>query len=132
MFAILEAGAAGYLLKNARGRELVDAVRRVHQGESVLHPAIAAKVVDRVSKKRSRQREKPDWEMLTDRELEVLRLAAQGMSNREIAQDLFLSPRTVQSHMAHIFQKMRVGSRTEAVMFGLRRGWIALEDIPEE
>lgn len=126
VFAILEAGAAGYLLKNARGSEVIDAVRRVYAGESVLHPSIAKKVL--------RQFVRPEIEaekidVITDRELEVLRLAAQGQSNRQIAEKLVLSPRTVQAHMANIFAKLQVGSRTEAVMTGLRKGWFKLEDV---
>lgn len=128
VFAIIEAGAAGYLLKNVRGSELVDAVRRVYAGESVLHPAIAKKVVNRVAQQASPQG--AEGETLTDRELEVLRLAAGGLSNRQIADRLMVSPRTVQSHMANIFGKLQVGSRTEAVMVGLRKRWITLKDIP--
>jgi two-component system, NarL family, response regulator LiaR len=131
VFAILEAGAAGYLLKNARSSDLINAVRRIHAGESVLHPAIAKKVLSRVAAGPA-DAPAPDGEALTERELEVLRLAAQGLGNREISERLFVSPRTVQSHMANIFGKLQVGSRTEAVMVGLRRGWLHLEDIPEE
>ncbi|MFO7696379.1 MAG: response regulator transcription factor [Anaerolineae bacterium] len=127
VFAILEAGAAGYLLKDSRGSELVNAVRRVHVGESVLHPAIAKKVLDRVAHGMGGGHAS-ETESLTDRELEVLRLAAQGLSNRDIAEKLYVSPRTIQSHMANIFGKLQVGSRTEAVMVGLRRGWIRLDD----
>jgi len=128
VFAILEAGAAGYLLKNARSSELVDAIRRVHAGESVLDPAIARKVLRRaMGGNIDTTRHCP----LTERELQVLRLAAQGLSNRAIAQRLVVSPRTVQSHMANIFGKLEVASRTEAVMTALRRGWIVLDDIPE-
>jgi len=128
VFAILEAGAAGYLLKNVRGGELIDALRRVYAGESVLHPAIAKKVVSRVAASAGAE-ETPGREILTDRELEVLRLAAQGLSNRQIAERLVVSPRTVQSHMANIFGKLQVGSRTEAVTLALRRRWISLKDI---
>jgi DNA-binding NarL/FixJ family response regulator len=130
VFAILEAGAAGYLLKNARSSDLINAVRRVYAGESVLHPAIARKVLSRVVQGPPDPRAAD--EVLTERELEVLRLAAQGLGNREIADRLYVSPRTVQSHLANIFGKLQVGSRTEAVMVGLRRGWLHLEDIPEE
>ncbi len=130
VFAILEAGAAGYLLKNARGSELIDAVRKVHDGESVLHPLIAKKVLRRVTRGMASSQEAPT-ELLTERELAVLRLAARGQSNRQIADDLALSPRTVQAHMANIFSKLQVGSRTEAVMVGLRRGWLTLQDIGE-
>ena len=86
----------------------------------MLHPSIAKKVVQRVA-----DRPVPGGnhsiETLTEREIEVLRLAAYGYSNRQIAEDLIVSPRTVQSHMANIFDKLDVGSRTEAVMVGLRR-----------
>jgi len=128
VFAILAAGAAGYLLKNARGSELIDAVRRVYEGESILHPSIAAKVLSRV-----RRGTAPDATAseLTEREIEVLRLAAQGLSNRQIADALVLSPRTVQSHMANIFGKLQVVSRTEAVMMGLRHGWLKMPDLQE-
>ncbi|MHB1294205.1 MAG: response regulator transcription factor [Anaerolineae bacterium] len=130
VFAILEAGAAGFLLKNARGSELIDAVRRVHDGESVLHPSIAKKVLKRITTEPS-SADDHSGESLTEREMDVLRLAGRGYSNRQIAQELVLSPRTVQSHMANIFGKLQVGSRTEAVMAGLRRGWLALEDVHE-
>jgi DNA-binding NarL/FixJ family response regulator len=130
VFAILEAGAAGYLLKNSRSSELVEAVRRVAAGESVLHPAIAAKVLSRVNKREPAGDEA--LESLTERELEVLRLAALGLSNKEIADQIYVSPRTVQSHMANIFGKLNVGSRTEAVMVGLKRGWIALGELHDE
>jgi two-component system, NarL family, response regulator LiaR len=128
VFAILEAGAAGYLLKNARGSELIDAVRKVSEGESVLHPAIAKKVLRRVTRNQVAETAS-GGEALTDRERDVLRLAAKGLGNRQIADELMLSPRTVQSHMANIFSKLQVGSRTEAVMVGLRKGWFTLEDI---
>ncbi len=130
VFAILEAGAAGFLLKNARGSELIDAVRRVNSGEPVLHPAIAKKVLRRVVPEANA--EAPTNEALTDRELDVLRLAGRGLSNRQIAEELVLSPRTIQAHMANIFGKLHVGSRTEAVMVGLRRGWLALEDTADD
>ena len=130
VFAILEAGAAGYLLKNARGSELIEAVRRVRRGESVLHPAIAAKVLHRVREDHT-PKDEAESQVLTDRETEVLRLAALGLSNREIAEELIVSPRTVQSHMANIFGKLQVSSRTEAVMVGLRRKWLSLDDLDE-
>jgi len=124
VFAILEAGAAGYLLKNVRSSELIDAVRRVWAGESVLHPAVAKKVLRRLA---AGTESAKDQEVLTPRELEVLQLAGRGLSNRQIAQRLVLSPRTVESHMANIFGKLDVGSRTEAVLVGLRKRWIDLD-----
>ena len=131
IFSLLEAGAAGYLLKSVRSRELIDAIRAVYAGESVLHPAIARKVLNRFAPATSNQpqRQKP-VEVLSERELEVLRLATQGLSNQDIASELCLSLRTVQAHLGHIFNKLQVGSRTEAVVHALKEGWITLEDIP--
>ncbi len=131
VFAILEAGAAAYLLKNARSSQVIDAVRRVCAGESVLDPGVASKVLRRISAGEP-DREPSRENALTERELDVLRLAARGLSNREIAQLLVLSPRTVQAHLANIFGKLQASSRTEAVMTGLRRGLLTLEDIPPE
>jgi NarL family two-component system response regulator LiaR len=129
VFGLLEAGAAGYLLKSVRGKELIDAVRQVHAGESVLHPAIARKVLNRFIPAAN----KPDTQQvktLSERETEVLRLATQGLTNQEIADKLFLSLRTVQAHLGHIFNKLQVSSRTEAVVKALKEGWVSLEDVP--
>ena len=127
--AFLEAGAAGYLLKDVSVDKLVEAIRAVHAGESVLHPAITRKVINRLaSHKGEPHGHKNEMEQLTDRELQVLSLAARGMSNRDIARELSISVRTVQTHLSNIFNKMGVGSRTEAVMYGLRKGLISLED----
>jgi DNA-binding NarL/FixJ family response regulator len=128
VFALLEAGAAGYLLKNVRGRDLVEAVRQVHAGESVLHPVIARKVISRFAQPTQFDSEATEAPLLSERELEVLDLAAKGMSNREIGRVLSLSTRTIQAHLSTIFGKMDVGSRTEAVVYALREGWLRLED----
>ena len=128
VFALLEAGAAGYLLKDVDARELVEAIRAVHAGESVLHPAIARTVVNRFARPSAQPPEAGALERLTGREMEVLKLAAKGMSNEQIARELVLSVRTVQGHLHNIFGKMGVGSRTEAVVQALRKGWITLED----
>jgi DNA-binding NarL/FixJ family response regulator len=129
IFALLEAGAAGYLLKNVHGRELIEAVRAVHGGESVLHPRVARKVLDRFTPGTGKPRPPTLAAQLSEREMEVLRLAARGLSNKDIAQELVLSVRTVQAHLGNIFNKMGVGSRTEAVIYGLKAGWLTLEDI---
>ncbi len=130
VFALLEAGAAGYLLKTVRGHELIEAVRAVNRGEAVLHPMVAKKVLGHFAHTPVKA-ELPSRtvENLSERELEVLRLAGRGLSNKEIADRLVLSPRTVQAHFANIFSKLQVGSRTEAVLQGLRRRWLRLEDI---
>jgi NarL family two-component system response regulator LiaR len=128
VFSLLEAGAAGYLLKNVRGSELVEAIRSVYNGESVLHPTIASKVLRRFMPS-AQGASQGTPAVLTDRELEVLVLAAKGMSNKDIADKLYLSVRTVQGHLARIFDKLAVGSRTEAILRGLKEGWFSLEDI---
>lgn len=129
IFALLEAGAAGYLLKSVHSRDLIDAIRAVHSGESVLHPVVARKVLHRFVPSADKT-EEVTLELLSERELEVLKLAAKGMSNKDIADELCLSVRTVQAHLAHIFNKLQVGSRTEAILHGLKKGWLSLEDIP--
>jgi len=128
VFSLLEAGAAGYLLKTVRGREIVDAVRAVYQGESVLHPLIARKVLNRFSPAAGKAVKQPSAEILSEREMTVLDLVARGMSNQEIASQLYLSVRTVQAHLGHIFNKLEVGSRTEAVVRALKEGWVKLDD----
>jgi NarL family two-component system response regulator LiaR len=128
IFALLEAGAAGYLLKDVHADELIRAIRAVHAGESVLHPTIARKVINRFAQPADKRTRESTLDQLTDRELEVLKLAAKGMTNREIAAELVISVRTVQVHLSNIFSKIGVGSRTEAVLHALREGWITLED----
>jgi DNA-binding NarL/FixJ family response regulator len=124
VFALLEAGAAGYILKNAREDEIVGAIRAVADGESVLNPVIAKKVLNRFSMQQTARVNESLEESLSPRELEVLRAAATGATNKEIAKGLDISPRTVQVHLANIFSKLGVGSRTEAVLTGIKRGWI--------
>lgn len=130
VFSLLEAGAAGYLLKSVRSRELVDAIRAVYSGESVLHPSIARKVLNRFVSASGKPEGKESSGMLSDREMEVLKLAAKGLSNQDIAEKLCLSIRTVQGHLGHIFNKLQVGSRTEAVVRALKEGWVTLDDVP--
>jgi NarL family two-component system response regulator LiaR len=129
IFGLLEAGAAGYLLKSVRGQEIVDAIRAVHAGESVLHPSVARKVLNRFAGVSSKPRERKSLEILTEREMEVLKMVTKGLSNKDIADGLCLSVRTVQGHLANIFNKLRVSSRTEAVVHALREGWVTLNDV---
>jgi DNA-binding NarL/FixJ family response regulator len=129
VFALLEAGAAGYLLKDVSSDELVGAIRAVHAGESMLHPTIARKVVDRFSQHAGEGREDAPLEELTEREIEVLQLAGMGITNREVADRLSISHRTVQAHLSHIFNKLGVGSRTEAVVYALRTGLLTFDDV---
>ena len=125
VFALLQAGADGYVLKTATGDELVRAVRTVHRGESALSPEIASKVV-RQAMTGHPEGAAEQVENLTERELDVLRLAARGLTNRAIGHELSISHRTVQGHLQSIYGKLDVGSRTEAVTESLRRGWIVV------
>jgi DNA-binding NarL/FixJ family response regulator len=128
IYALIDAGAAGYLLKTADGSELADAVHRVRQGEAVLSPAVTQKVLSRMAHG-GRPAEQPVPSPLSEREHEVLRLAARGASNKVIAHELEVSVRTVHAHMRHIFNKLGVASRTEAVMLGVRRDWLQVSDV---
>ena len=126
LIALLEAGAAGFLLKNVHGQELINAIRMVSRGESILQPLLAEKMMRRLT---AQAHSTPrTTHLLSDRELDVLRLAARGLPNKEIARRLKLSIRTVHSHLANIFAKMQVGSRTEAVLLALREDIISLQD----
>jgi DNA-binding NarL/FixJ family response regulator len=129
IISLLEAGAAGYLLKNVSGSDLVTAIRAVHAGESILHPAIARKIFTRLSSSDKAPKETARPQDFSEREIEILKLAAKGMSNQDIADTLFLSRRTIQSHLVNIFRKMDIGSRTEAVLQALKRGWFSLDEL---
>ncbi len=126
IFALLQAGASGYILKTADSAQLVQAVRAVHRGESALDATVTQKVVQQLASGRPMGAQVVA-EGLTDRELEVLRLAAKGLTNKAIGQTLGISNRTVQGHLANIFGKLAVNSRTEAVTAALKQGWIVLE-----
>jgi len=130
VFALLKVGAAGYLLKNVSGDELTRAIRAVYKGEPVLDPIVARKVMNYFKLPgKARGMERPS-EHLSNRETDILKLAARGMTNKDIADKLHLSNRTVEGHLRTIFNKLGVGSRTEAVLYGLRKGWFTLEELP--
>lgn len=127
IFPLLEAGAAGYLLKDVSSRELISAIETVYRGEAVLHPAVARKVMQRLTKAEPTEERASD--LLSERELTILKMAAKGMSNSDIAEELHLSARTVESHLGSIFNKLGVGSRTEAVIKAMKKGWFTLEEL---
>lgn len=127
IFALLRAGADSYVLKSADPDELVRAVKATAAGGKVLDPAVAAKVVAQmISGKPAAASDQV--EPLSERELDVLRLASQGRTNKAIGVELSISDRTVQGHLASIYGKLGVASRTEAVTRALKLGWIVLED----
>jgi len=122
VMAVLQAGANGYVLKTAKTDDLIQAVRDVHEGKSALDPAVTQKLMSSLFK---RPEKNAAVEPLTDRELDVLRLAAKGFTNKAIGLQLNISDRTVQGHLAHIFAKLQATSRTEAVMRAVSLGWIS-------
>jgi|WetSurMetagenome_2_1015567.scaffolds.fasta_scaffold381012_2 two-component system, NarL family, response regulator LiaR len=130
VFAVLEAGAAGYLLKDADKREVIEAVRAVADGESVLHPSIARKVIQRAIVGNAKAGDNVTGPDMSERETEVLKMAARGLTNKQIADVLCISVRTVQGHINSIFHKLGVGSRTEAIFLSIKRGWISFSDLP--
>ena len=129
VFAMLKAGAAGYLLKSVSGDELVRAVKAIHNGEPVLDPVIAMKVMNYFKLPDRVPGMEEDSEHLSERELGIIKLAAKGLTNKEIADNLHLSYRTVEGHMRDVFNKLGVGSRTEAVLYGLKKGWFTLDEL---
>jgi DNA-binding NarL/FixJ family response regulator len=119
VMAVLQAGANGYILKTATPREIVQAVRDVFEGRSVLDPAVTHKLLSQIA-----TRSEPVVEPLTEREQEVLALAARGYTNKAIGVQLGISDRTVQGHLARVFGKLQANSRTEAVMRAVSLGLI--------
>lgn len=126
LFAAVKAGAAGYLLKDAEPSEIVEAIRTVRRGGALLHPAAAARLMQEFAGPSS----DPILGRLTDREVEVLRLVAVGRSNREIAAELFLSEKTVKTHISNILAKLHVADRTQAALVALRRRLVDIDDLP--
>jgi DNA-binding NarL/FixJ family response regulator len=130
VLAVLQAGANGYVLKTASPADLIQAVRDVYNGKSVLDPSITQKLLTQLS----RPQDAFQVDQLTEREMEVLALAAKGFTNKAIGVQLGISDRTVQGHLAHIFNKLQASSRTEAVMRAVSLGWIShsIGNIAEE
>ena len=127
VLAVLQAGANGYVLKTADADDIIQAVRDVHEGKSALDPVIARKLMAQLA---GRAENKP-IESLTPRETDVLKLAARGYTNKAIGAQLYLSDRTVQGHLANIYGKLHVATRTEAVMRAVALGWLSPEEASE-
>lgn len=119
LFGAIKAGARGYLLKNVREDELLEAIRRVSRGEAMLSPQLALRLLDEMAQPRRAPEEEA---ALTEREVEILRLASQGLTNREIAERLHLSVHTVKTHIRHVLDKLHARNRAEATLKALHRG----------
>jgi two-component system, NarL family, response regulator LiaR len=124
VFPAIKAGATGYLLKDTAPRELLQAIRDVYQGEVSLHPTIARKLVGELKRPPDLP---PAEEQLTEREVQVLALVARGLSNKEIADQLFIGERTVRTHISNILGKLHLANRTQAALYAQREGLVHLE-----
>jgi NarL family two-component system response regulator LiaR len=125
VFPAIKAGALGYLLKDSEPADLLWAIQQVHRGEPSLHPIIASKVLQEMQRP---SRRPPTPDPLTDRELQVLRLVAQGLSNREMAEQLVVTEATVRSHVSNILSKLHLANRVQATLYALQEGLTSLGD----
>lgn len=121
IFAAIKAGALGYLLKDSQGHELMQAIRHTYEGKSSLSPEIALKVIQEINKPPKVERPLTE-DPLTEREVEILRRVAHGLSNQDIADELVLSERTVRTHISNILGKLHLANRTQATLYALREG----------
>ena len=129
VFPAIKAGALGYLIKDTEPEELVQAIRQVHQGEPTLHPSIAQKLLAEIAQSTEtvQQAERPSIpDPLTEREIEVLKLLAHGLSNQEIADRLVIGVTTVYTHVSNILSKLHLATRTQAALYALREGYVPL------
>ncbi|MED3660526.1 response regulator transcription factor [Ureibacillus sp. FSL K6-8385] len=120
VYPALEAGATSYILKTANAKQIAEAIRKTVQGEPVLEPEVTSKMIHRMRNAASR----PLHEQLTDREMEVLLLMAQGKTNQEIADELFIALKTVKTHVSNILAKLEVQDRTQAVVYAFQHGLV--------
>jgi NarL family two-component system response regulator LiaR len=125
VFPAIKAGALGYLLKDSEPEDLIAAIKNIYRGEPFLHPSIARKVLEELSHPAGNP---PTPEPLTERELEVLQLVSQGLSNQEIAERLVIGDATVRTHIGNILGKLHLANRVQAALYALRKGLSSLDD----
>ena len=126
VFSGMRAGARGYVLKEAEPEELCRAIEAAYRGEIILCPIIAQKVLQHFGREPARQQPQLPYEQLTQRELGVLQLATEGLTNKEIAARLVISEKTAKNHIANIFSKLQVNDRTHAILYALRKGLVTM------
>ncbi len=126
VFAAIKAGALGYLLKESSTQELIQAIRDVYHGESSLHPIIARKLIRELNRPSLLP---PADEPLTEREVEVLILVARGLPNQDIANSLYISERTVRTHVSNMLSKLHLANRTQAALYALKEGLVTLDQV---
>jgi len=124
IYAAIKAGAMGYLLKDSSPQEILTAIRQVYQGEMSMHPSIANKLIRELQRASHLS---PTEDPLTSREVEVLKLIAQGLPNQEIAEKLVISERTVRTHVTNILSKLHLANRTQAALYALREGMVDMD-----
>jgi DNA-binding NarL/FixJ family response regulator len=127
IFDAIRAGARGYLLKDVDAEALLEAIRQVAHGEALIDPLVATKVLSEFRRLSDPTAAHPPLEQLTEGEMNVLRYVAQGLDNREIAEQLSLSESTIANRLRDIYQKLYVNNRTQAALYALRRGWATLD-----
>ncbi len=127
IYRFLKAGASGYVLKKAASTELISAIRAAHRGGSFLYPDVAPAVIEGYLQRKDKELEGDPYESLTNREKQVLKLIAEGYTNKQIADMLYMSVKTVMGHRTHIMEKLNIHSRTELVKFAIRKGLIELK-----
>lgn len=126
LYESIRAGATGYLLKDAPSSDVIEAIRSAAKGESILHPVMARKLLDNISGEKKTDRGSGD-DTLTPRELDVLQLMVKGLSNKEIAEQLFISDKTVKIHVSNILKKLRVKSRSQAIIYAIQHELVLLD-----
>ncbi|CAI8764059.1 response regulator [Brevibacillus fortis] len=127
LFRVLQAGAAGYILKSAPDLDLITAIRSVNQGMAYLYPSATKSLIEEFLQMVKNGEEQAKYDILTDREKEVLVLIAKGFSNKEIAERLTVSVKTVESHKAHIMEKLHLRTRPDLVRYAIKKGWLDFE-----
>lgn len=124
---LVKAGVSGYVLKDISPKRLIETIKTVAQGDSVIDPGITNKLLGEITRMGRRRRVKEEWENLTGREMDVLKLMAQGCSNKEIATNLDISEKTVKNHITNIFRKLQVEDRTQAVLFAIKHHLVEID-----